>query len=89
MNGGVCQRAHRRRPVRRRCVCPGDRVVAAEGDILTPRPKPIGSPDDLLGHVLSLRAEQRQTHLMLTVFAIAMEGDELADELTELREWRA
>lgn len=39
--------------------------LPAHGDEPNPRPKPLDTPDDLFGHVLSLRAQEEQTQLML------------------------
>lgn len=56
--------------------------LPAEGDAPNPRPKPVSTPDDLFGHVLSLRAQLGQTQAMLVALAQHVGGQELADELT-------
>lgn len=61
------------------------------GDAPNPRPKPPTQPDDLFGHVLSLRAELQATQAMLITLARALRdpghlpGDALVDRLEEIR----
>lgn len=65
--------------------------LPAHGDDANPRPKPVGTPDDLFGHILSLRAAQEQTQSMLITVAQALRdpsylpGDELVNRLEEIK----